>query len=162
MVNGTKNSIILENLDYIEYDQRITELCYKVFENESEFIRALLNEANIWAVYRFEEEEYKRVWQKKQRYEDQVCGFLQYYDREVRNSMCNHTIYFHWGPWNDYDYNVVIFIAEPPLRRPPNDYPLYERKYYETSPYYGGVREIDPPSSQLSDPPKPPPPPPPY
>jgi hypothetical protein len=160
--NLTGYQLKLVNLDFIETDKDLVDRCYKVYKNLEDFKANILQSINIWAIYRFEEAIYKKYLSEKERYEDQVCGFLEYYDREVRNSMTNHTIYFYWGPWNDYEYNIIIFIDKPPLRRPYDNYPLYEREYYETKPFYGGTKEIDPPSSQLSDPPKPPPPPPPY
>jgi hypothetical protein len=138
--------------------------------NLDDFKKRLLNDKNIWVVYEFTQKDYKHIHEYRQRYEDHVCGFLQYYDREVRSGLTDHTIYFHWGNWRSKSNCVVIFIDEPPLKFPlkkplgiySNTGSYNERENYNTAPYYGGTVEIDPPNAGLSDPPKPPPPPPPY
>jgi hypothetical protein len=166
LVDGTENKIKLTNLliHDIDSDPVSENICYEIYPRLVDFRNALLNRKNIWVVYQFEDKKLLNHFQSKeyqQRYEDIVCGFLLYYDREVRNGLINHSIYFHWGEWIRNKYSVVIFINEPPLRRPNNN-PLYERDQYVTSAYYGNTKEVEPPNSQLSDPPKPPPPPPPY
>ncbi len=171
IVEGTDYEIVLEKLDY--KDDHEVNLWYDVM-NLEEFKVKLLKKNNIWVIYHFDRAYYEDIKRNKQRYEDIVCGFLQYYDREVRNGMTDHSIYFHWGNWKDKSDCVVIFINEPPLRFPvknpisyyaeagqkPDSY--FERKNYNTTPYYKGTDEIEPPpNAGLSDPPKPPPPPPP-
>ncbi|HSZ31862.1 MAG TPA: hypothetical protein VK772_01050 [Puia sp.] len=167
IVVGTDSKIFLENLHYTPGST--VALCYHVMDLP-EFKSRLLNKNNIWVVYEFTPTNYKHIFEYRQRYEDLVCGFLQYYDREVRNGMSDHSIYFHWGNWQGKSNCVVIFIDEPPLRFPVKYTSgfygkmgsYFERENYNTAPYYGGTLEIDPPSAGLSDPPKPPPPPPPY
>jgi hypothetical protein len=167
IVAGTDYKITLENLHYAPGDR--ADLCFNVMEF-AEFKTRLLNYNNVWVIYEFTPGNYEHIFKFRQRYEDLVGGFLQYYDREVRNGMTDHSIYFHWGNWHDKKHCVVIFIDEPPLKfpvkRPLSVYgktgSYFERQDYNSAPYYGGTIEIDPPTVRLSDPPKPPPPPPPY
>ena len=147
-------------------ERDIEQKCYKKVTID-QFIN-ILNPMHIWAIYVFKNEHFADKI-RKQSYEDHVCGFLQYYDRETRNGMSDHSIYFHWGKWGDHSNCVVIFLDPPPARTARNRPPLYERINYETNDYYDIYREdIDiykdiplSPSGQISDPPKPGGPPPP-
>jgi hypothetical protein len=156
IVDGTPvkvsgHNIKLKNLDFARMSSKLEESSFKVYNDLNDFKDNILQSKNIWAIYRFKPNIYQKYERERYRYEDIVCGFLEYYDREVRNGMTDHAIYFHWGSWGTNTEDcVVIFIDKPPLRTP-----LYEAAYEE------GTIEIDPPLGQVSDPPKPPPPPPP-
>jgi hypothetical protein len=168
-VGGDENyRINLANLDLTTHvppvNQSVIDLCYNVYPDQKRFETALLKNDNIWVIYKFSPLEYGNVHANRKSYESFVCGFLQYYDREVRNGMIDHTIYFHWGKWGSDPNCVVIFIDDPPRRYPTNNRlsNQIERKYPAN--YYDNTSEVQPPitQSKVTDPPKPPGPPPPY
>src|ERR1700730_18087256 len=83
----TEYKIKLDNLDINirKGEEALAKSCYTVYNSLNEFESNILQSKNIWAIYSFEQAVYDRYKNVKQRYEDIVCGFLQYYDREVRN-----------------------------------------------------------------------------
>jgi hypothetical protein len=167
-LEGTNMEIDLQNLNYPAWkNDPLFDRCFRCYDTLTDFEEDMLKKENIWVIYewigasyknkqkRYENNKSERCEEDRQeRYEDIVCGFLQYYDLQVREGETNHTIYFHWGKLNKGSKEcVTIFISPAPL-------PLGEDK----SDYYKGVKELNPPplSGFSSDPPKPPPPPPPY
>lgn len=76
---------------------------------------------NLWVCYELgkgfkpkDEVEY----QKFQRDYEMYCGgFLQYYDREVRNKATNHQLYFEWAPFKrDAMLYVALYLFPRPLK----------------------------------------------
>jgi hypothetical protein len=133
-------------------EEKLWERYYKVYDNLVQFKDKILKYENIWAIYSFKKEVYEKYSKDPKRYEDIVCGFLEYYDLEVRNGMTNHIIYFYWGKWKEDRNCVVIFIDKPPRRAP---------EYSNEEGTVEVLLNVPSPIGQLSDPPKPPPPPPP-
>ena len=139
-------------------DERdIEEKCFRKV-SISQFIQ-ILRDDHIWAIYAFNDESYYNKI-NKEKYQDQVCGFLQYYDTETRSGMMDHGIYFRWGKFRNYGNCVVIYLDPPPLRGRKHP-PQYERVNYETNGYYKYREDVTLPGGQISDPPKPGGPPPP-
>jgi hypothetical protein len=108
-----------------------------------------------WVTYSFK----KKIGIKGQRsYEDFCCGFLRYYDIEVRNGSVDHNIYFEWGgPTQTNQFFVRIYIT-------PKPYSQVIKPVSKTTSSSGWVPVAlgaPPPAAGTSDPPKPPPPPPP-
>jgi hypothetical protein len=151
MVRGTKMEIVLQNLNNPTWtDDEYYDRCFQCFDNLAEFETYIMKKENIWVIYELEEE---FSGNQQERYEDFVCGYLQYHDLQVIKGKTNHTIYFHWGNLKkDSKYCVTVFISPAPEQ-------LAER----ASGNHKYNNEIDPPTLVFnSNPPKPPPPPPPY
>lgn len=106
---------------------------YKVYNNDSELRKELVNVDNIWDVY--PNQYYKQ--EQKNELEFFLCGWLQFYDEISRSGGIDHNIYFDWS-----DKEVVVYINPAPGRTP-------------LSPKIG-------PPSATSDPKSPTAPPPPY
>jgi len=106
---------------------------YRVYNNEAERRKELVNVENTWDVYpaqNFTQEQRNEL-------EFYLCGWLQYYDEISRSAGIDHKIYFEWS-----DHDVVVYIYPAPGRTP-------------LSPLTG-------PPSTTSDPKSPTTPPPPY
>ena len=69
------------------------KICYKEFDTEQALKDEMENDPNIWVVHQYDVE----LKEDAQRaYENFVCGFLQYYDTEVRNGSVDHVVHFKW------------------------------------------------------------------
>jgi hypothetical protein len=164
MVKNTNGrTVLLSDKDFINPDSKsrikeIEERSFKKF-TQSEFDEKIMNRENIWATYKFGEDDWKLLSNDRQRYEGFVCGFLEYYDSEVRNGMSDHGVFFHWGQWDKDPFCCVIFLDPAPTTK--------ALKYSDSTDrfgnkYFGQIAEVDSPTSKASDPPRVPPPPPPY
>jgi hypothetical protein len=164
---GTNMEIDLQNLNYPAWkNDPLFNRCFRCYDTLTDFEEDMLQEENIWVIYAWKGASYKNKQKRyennkserceedrQERYEDIVCGFLQYYDLHVREGETNHTIYFHWGKLNkDSIESVTIFISPAPIQLAEGS--SGDNKYDS---------ELAPPALGFnSNPPKPPPPPPPY
>jgi len=138
--------------------------CYTVYDDAVLRNKAVHDKANynIWVTHKFNKEIGDKA---RRRYENFVCGYLHYYDTEVRNNWIDHSIYFEWG--NDY---VTIYISPPAINA--SNYkpsPLGTRSHPSSN--GNGVKSDSsfayedtlgsPPADAISDPPPPTGPPPP-
>jgi len=164
-VTNTKGQISLSNNDFVEDNKKLSPLVNKEIQDKSiktynaQKFKKILKKKNIWAFYKFSKSDWDILVQDKTRYEGFVCGYLAYYDSEVRNGMSDHGVFFHWGQWNKDPYCCVIFLDPAPVTK--------ELKYSNSTDrfgkkYFGQIVDVDSPLFIASDPPKVPPPPPPY
>jgi len=115
-----------------ENDEAVKK-AYKVYKNNNELRKELVNDENFWATYPVQ---YSKPEQRAE-LEFYLCGWLQYYDEISRSTGVDHKIHFEWG-----DTGVEVFIFPAPGRT-------------TASPLTG-------PPSATSDPKSPTAPPPPY
>jgi hypothetical protein len=165
-LHGTNLHISISSKDFVKNNKNETQEI-KDIENRSfkkyslsEIGKKFLHKDNIWAIYKFGESDWNLLLNARQRYEGFVCGYLEYYDSEVRNGMSDHEVFFHWGKWEGQADNcVVIFLDPAPKTKSLNISKSADRIGNK---YYGAIEEVEPPNTKASDPPKVPPPPPPY
>ena|ERR1051326_8884852 len=114
-------------------DDSDVKKAYKVYDNDNQLRKELVNDENFWATYPVQ---YSNP-QQKNELEFYLCGWLQYYDEITRSTGVDHKIHFEWS-----ENGVQVFIYPGPGRT-------------EASPLTG-------PPSSTSDPKSPTAPPPPY
>ena len=166
LVQGTNIKISISSKDFIKKTPKgttaITAIEDRSFNRYTldQLEEKMLNKDNIWAIYKFGPSDWKLLYKNRQHYEGFACGYLQYYDTEVRNGMINHEVYFHWGNWDGQKEKCVVIFLYPG----PQTKALKISKNADRigNKYYGAIEEVEPPLLKASDPPKVPPPPPPY
>ena len=165
-VQGTNIKISISSKDFIKKTGKLTPAITGIEDRSfnrftlDQLEEKMLRKENIWAIYKFGPSDWKLLYKNRQHYEGFACGYLQYYDTEVRNGMINHEIYFHWGNWDGQKEKCVVIFLYPG----PQTKPLKISKSADLigNKYYGAIEEVEPPLLKASDPPKVPPPPPPY
>lgn len=163
-----KKVILKKDLPDPDPQKQATEIydeirkCFTVYEDSGLRDKAIQDKANynVWVSHKFNKELKEKA---RRRYEDFVCGYLHYYDTEVRNNWIDHSVYFEWG--KDY---VTIYISPPAINE--NNYkpsPVGARSHPGSNGKKSDSSQIyentvgSPPGDAVSDPPPPSGPPPP-
>src|SRR5687767_2046540 len=92
--------------------------CYKVYDDEAKLKKDMEVDKNIWVVHQYEET-IDEAGQKA--YQDFVCGFLHYYDTELRNGSIDHIVHFKWEQRTTAQGNVnfvTVYLNPPALPTP--------------------------------------------
>jgi hypothetical protein len=90
-------------------DEPDVQKAYKVYSNDQELRKQLVDGDNVWDVYpaqNFNDAQ-------KNELEFYLCGWLQYYDEISRSAGIDHQIHFDWS-----DHDVVVYIYPAPGRTP--------------------------------------------
>src|SRR5688500_12990986 len=91
-------------------------ICYKEYDTEQALKDDMEIDKNIWVRH-----EYKELLDDagQKAYENFVCGFLQYYDTEVRNGSIDHIVHFKWDQIQSSGQSkmnkVTVYLNPPAL-----------------------------------------------
>ena len=127
------------------------KICYKVYDDETKREKDMEVGKNIWVVHQFEEF-LDDIGQKA--YQDFVCGFLHYYDTELRNGSIDHIVHFKWEQRQTAQgKNYVTVYLNPPPRLTPA-HPKFKPGEPNPPGSFGSITDPPPPTGPPPPPPR--------